>query len=179
MLKQLPVNSEGKQKARCTKGDQLYMVDLKSGTSNLKRHLKTCCPEHDTNELAPQLPFDQDAYRKKLSDVIIKHNYPFKFVEHEGIRELHNFLNPDVKSISRNTAKLDILKAYKREKEQLKHALELIPSRICLTSDLWTSLTTDGYMTLTAHYVDEHWVLQKKILIFRHIPPPHNGPLLA
>jgi hypothetical protein len=35
------------------------------------------------------------------------------------------------------------------------------PGRICLTSDLWTSLTTDGYMCLTAHFIDKNWVLTR------------------
>ncbi|KAK9279226.1 hypothetical protein L1049_012904 [Liquidambar formosana] len=110
---------------------------------------------------------------------IIKHNYPLRYVEHEGYRDLHNFLHSDAKPISRNTAKVDVLKIYSKEKEKLKHALESIPSRICLTSDLWSSLTTDGYMTLTAHYVDGSWDLQKRILNFRHTPSPHNGSILA
>ncbi|KAF7123264.1 hypothetical protein RHSIM_Rhsim12G0084900 [Rhododendron simsii] len=45
--------------------------------------------------------------------------------------------------------------------------------------DLWSSLTSDGYLALTAHYTDEDWILQKKILNVRHVPPPHNGPILA
>ncbi|KAA8534088.1 hypothetical protein F0562_031719 [Nyssa sinensis] len=99
--------------------------------------------------------------------------------EHEGIRNLHSFLNPTVKPITRNTAKYDVLKLYKRERDKLKHVIESIPSRICLTSDLWSSIATDGYLALTAHSVDENWILQKKILSFHHMPPPHSGPILA
>lgn len=110
---------------------------------------------------------------------IARHNYPFSFVEHQGIRDLHKFLNPTVQTLSRNTAKSDKLKLYNREKEKLKKELEMIPGRICLTSDLWSSLTTDGYMAVKGHYIDESWTLRKKVLIFRHIPPPHNGPLLG
>lgn len=32
---------------------------------------------------------------------------------------------------------------------------------------------------VTAHYVDLDWVLQIKVLIFRHVPPPHSGPVLG
>ena len=48
---------------------------------------------------------------------IIRHNYSFSFAEHEVNRELHIFLNPDVKPICRNTAKSDVLKIYKRERK--------------------------------------------------------------
>ena len=64
------------------------------------------------------------------------------------------FLNPYVKSISRNTTKSDMLKIYRREKEKVKKELELVLSQICLTSDLWSSITIDGYMLHTIHYVN-------------------------
>ncbi|KAK6803011.1 hypothetical protein RDI58_000795 [Solanum bulbocastanum] len=44
---------------------------------------------------------------------------------------------------------------------------------------MWTSLASNGYMCLTAHYVDLNWILQKRVLIFRHVPPPHSGAVLG
>ncbi|XP_026437405.1 zinc finger BED domain-containing protein RICESLEEPER 2-like [Papaver somniferum] len=52
---------------------------------------------------------------------------------------------------------------------------QLSTRRICLTSDMWTSVTTTGYISLTAHYVDQDWILQKKLLNFCPLPPPHTG----
>ena len=53
------------------------------------------------------------------------------------------------------------------------------PSRISLTSDLWTSVITDGYMCITTHFIDRNWVLQKRVLNFCFMPPPHNGVSLS
>jgi hypothetical protein len=53
--------------------------------------------------------------------------------------------------------------------------LNASPGRVCLTSDLWTSLTTDGYMCLTSHFLNKNWVLHKRVLNFSLMPPPHNG----
>jgi len=89
--------------------------------------------------------------REKIAMAIIKHNYSFSFAKHEINREIHILLNPDVKPISKNTAKSNVLKIYKRKNENLRRALELVPSRICLTSDLWKSSTTNEYMVITAH----------------------------
>jgi len=50
-----------------------------------------------------------------------------------------------------------------------------IPSRICLTSDVWTACTTEGYISLTAHYVDSTFTLRNKIIAFCAFPPPHTG----
>ncbi|KAF3648590.1 hypothetical protein FXO38_18112 [Capsicum annuum] len=68
---------------------------------------------------------------------------------------------------------------YAREKKLLKVELAMITSRVCLTSDMWSSLVSNGYMCVTIHYVDVNWVLQKRVLIFRHVPPPHTGTILG
>ncbi|PHT34210.1 hypothetical protein CQW23_26010 [Capsicum baccatum] len=44
---------------------------------------------------------------------------------------------------------------------------------------MWTSVASNDYMCLTAHYVDLNWNLQKRVLIFHHVPPPHSGAILC
>ena len=114
-----------------------------------------------------------------LTYVIIKHDLPFQFVEYEGIRFLFAYVCEDIKLVSRNTIKIDMLKLYKKEKEKLLFWLHSILFRINLTSDLWTSITTNEYLCLTAHFIDEDWVLQKKVLNFHFMPLPHNGIFLC
>lgn len=68
---------------------------------------------------------------------------------------------------------------FEREKTRLKKLLQLIPGRVSLTSDLWSSINTDGFLCVTCHFIDEEWRLQKRILNFQYMPPPHNGVCLA
>ena len=119
-----------------------------------------------------------EEFHEMLDEAIIKHNLPFNFVEYEGIRRVFSYLNLDVKHISKNTSKADVLKLYKKEKNDVKNKLKSIPSRICLTLDLWTPVTSERYICLTAHYVDENWKLKNIILNFCHMPPPHPRTLL-
>ncbi|KAJ0667094.1 putative transcription factor/ chromatin remodeling BED-type(Zn) family [Helianthus annuus] len=176
----LPVAPNGDKKAKCSACGRVYVTNASSGTSNLRRHIPKCfdIDEHGQAKKQKRAPLDQAMYMEKAIS-IIKHNYPFSYVEHEETRNLHKFLHGDVKFITRNTAKADVLKIYEREKIILKDKLERVTGRICLTSDLWSSITTDGFMALTAHYVDENWNLRKKVLSFRVIPPPHSGSILA
>ncbi|KAL8158296.1 hypothetical protein AgCh_002845 [Apium graveolens] len=102
------------------------------------------------------VPFEQSVYRILMGKSIVQHNLPFNFVEYDGIREMHRI-----------------------EKRKMKQELEFLSGRICLTSDLWSSSTMDGYLSLTAHFVDENWELQSRILNLRFMPPPHTGQLLA
>ena len=62
-----------------------------------------------------------------------------------------------------------------RKKERMKFMLQSAPGRICFTSDLWTSIVIDGYLSLTAYFIDKDWHLQKRILNFSAIPPPRTG----
>ena len=57
----------------------------------------------------------------------------------------------------------------------MKYVLTSAPSRVCLTFDLWTSIAIDVYMCVATHFIDANWVLQRKVLNFCYIPPPHNG----
>lgn len=81
--------------------------------------------------------------------------------------------------MTRNTSKLVLQKMYSREKAMFKIKLANIPNRISLTSDLWTSCNIEGYISLTAHFVDLNWKLNSKILNFHHMLPPHTSFKLA
>ncbi|KAG5562769.1 hypothetical protein RHGRI_005483 [Rhododendron griersonianum] len=65
------------------------------------------------------------------------------------------------------------------EPERCKcRTLRSLPGRVCLTFDLWTSIATNGYMSLTAHFIDANWVLHMRFLNFSYMPPPHSGVAL-
>ena len=46
---------------------------------------------------------------------------------------------------------------------KLRQVLSEVPGRICLTTDLWRAITIEGYLCLTAHYVDAEWNLRAKM----------------
>ena len=50
--------------------------------------------------------------------------------------------------------------------------------RVCLTTDAWTSPQNKSYMCLTAHFIDNDWILHKKILNFRQVIS-HTGEAMA
>ncbi|XP_062118479.1 zinc finger BED domain-containing protein DAYSLEEPER-like [Humulus lupulus] len=106
--------------------------------------------------------FDLNHFRELMTRAIILHDLPFSFVEYEGVRATYEYLYPGITLVTRNTAKADVVKMYALEKARIKSMLNNNSSRICLTSDLWTSIMTDGYITITAHFIDKDWVLQKE-----------------
>lgn len=49
---------------------------------------------------------------------------------------------------------------------------------VCLTTDTWSSVQNINYMCLTAHWINDDWVLQKKILNFCPIEN-HRGETIG
>ncbi|XP_059629599.1 zinc finger BED domain-containing protein RICESLEEPER 2-like [Cornus florida] len=187
----LPPGKDKKRRYRCKKCGTEYIAEGRYDTGNLKRHIDSCVRK-DTQDIGQLLlsqssesismrasKFDFNRFHELVSAAIIMHNLPFQFVEYEGIRNMCHYLNEEAQPVSRNTAKVDILRMYKNEKGRLRHMLESTNGRISLTSDLWSSLTTDGYLSLTAHFIDVDWRLQKRILHFSYMPSPHNGVALT
>jgi hypothetical protein len=177
--------------AKCKFCDHKYIANSSHGTGNLQKHMKVCGGKTDQDIQQMLISGDQGTlsvsaskfcpkrYRELLVGTIIKHDLPFSYVEYDGVREVHRYLRSDVPLICRNTAKADLIKMHMLEKQKVKSLLNVCPGRISLTSDLWTSLKTDGYICLTAHFIDKNWVLSKRVLSFSFMPPPHNGASLA
>ncbi|KMT08905.1 hypothetical protein BVRB_6g136250 [Beta vulgaris subsp. vulgaris] len=185
-------NEHGNLVCKCKKCGQIYNADSSIGTGNLRRHLKNCkrrsyldvgqmiLDSSSSGSLLKRMPdVNLDVFREMLAIAVVRHDLPFQFAEYEGVRRCFAYLNPNVKVVSRNTLKADIQKLYVREKGKLKDELGLVRGRIALTSDCWSFITTDGYISLTAHFVDNDWRLQKRILNFRFMPPPHTGVHLS
>ncbi|KAL5550700.1 hypothetical protein UlMin_000876 [Ulmus minor] len=187
----LPLGADQKLKSQCKKCGVQYMASSKYGTSNMRRHIKVCkrndtwdigqmMISRDTNSLSlGSIQFDSNKFHELVMACIVMHDLPFQFVEWAGIRAIHQYLYPDVDTLTRNTAKADVLKAYQREKLKIKAMFEEVSVRVSLTSDLWSSCISDGYMCLTAHFIDKEWRLQKRILNFCFMPPPHTGVALS
>ncbi|KAK4256090.1 hypothetical protein QN277_009003 [Acacia crassicarpa] len=171
-------DKDGFEKAVCNYCAAEYVVGRHPktrssyGTSHLGRHILGCSEILANSELNEQhgksstLQINQEVHREKLARAIVYHNLPYNFVEYEMIRDWINYISPDVVMHSRNTIVSDVRKMYLKEKEKLKQIMSRILNRVCLTSDVWTAINSEGYICLTAHFVDDNWRLVSKILNF-------------
>jgi hypothetical protein len=188
-----PVHVEGDDmvRAKCKLCGKTYKASGEYGTENMTRHMNKCARKN-TPDVGQMLlsgsqggmsvissKFDPKKFRELIVASIIKHDLPFRYVKYEGVRELMQYLRLGVQLISINTVKTDLCKMYASEKQKLKAMLNRCNERIYLTSDLWSSLTTDGYICLIAHYVDTNWILQKRVLNFSFMAPSYNRSSLC
>ncbi|KAK8597373.1 hypothetical protein V6N13_094788 [Hibiscus sabdariffa] len=118
--------------------------------------------------------FDEDAVRKALIHMIIVDELPFRIVEGEGFKLFLSKACPRFHLPSRFTVRKDCLDLFNSMKNLMKNSFGQDTSRICLTTDTWTSLQRVSYMVLIAHWIDEEWMLQKRIINFCPISS-HRG----
>ncbi|KAG6537101.1 hypothetical protein ZIOFF_002182 [Zingiber officinale] len=181
-------------KAICNYCEKPLSGNSKHGTTHLREHFKIC-PRRTVSDIRQKIlikeknkgdfvikgfQFDQEASRCMLAEMIILHEYPLTIVEHHGFRKLLASLQPLFKVPCRNTIKSDILKLYDYEKTKVLSLLECNKGRIALTTDMWTaSNQRKGFLALTAHFIDDNWTLQSRILRFAYVRSPHTLEVLA
>ena len=173
-----------KFKAQCHHCSKLYLGDSSQGTSHLRNHLARC-PQlkfKNIRDMHQQVlirqqnkvdgtmdlnayQFDQNKVRNNLVCMVILYEYPLLIVDHIGFREFVNSLQPLFKFISINTLKSDILKIYDNKREKALKITDKNRSRMTITTDMWTSSNKKrGFMVITAHFIDQTWTLQNRVL---------------
>ena len=71
-------------------------------------------------------------------------------------------------------SKTAIPELYLQEKAGITDALKTIPYISC-TTDGWSSLAKDPYMSLTVHYIDKDWQLESKCIATTYLPESHTA----
>ncbi|CAL2237810.1 unnamed protein product [Prunus armeniaca] len=111
----------------------------------------------------PSEPIREESRKACLRMVVID-ELPFSFIDGEGFHHFCSvaclrFIPP-----SRRTLARDLLALYYDEKQLLK--AKLVAYKVCVTIDKWTSVKNINYMVLTAHFLDDDWMLHKRVLNF-------------
>ncbi|XP_052278728.1 E3 SUMO-protein ligase ZBED1-like [Dreissena polymorpha] len=113
-----------------------------------------------------------------IADMIVKDYVPLSIVEGEGFRNLMQIVAPDYKVPCRNTVRSRIVLKYESEKEVLSSELASVQSA-SITTDTWTSNSTESYITVTEHHINSDWDIKSNVLLTRAMPERHTGENLA
>ena len=174
------VKIEGVDKAVCNYCQKKLGGSSRNGTTHLRDHFKIC-PLRKNSDIKQSIlnpsrkkdgstsfvahNFDQEFSREKLAKMIVLHEYPLNMVEHDGFRSFVNSLQPLFRHVSRTTIRRDILKIYENEKTKTMNSMNENRSRVAITTDMSTSNNQKrGYMVVTAHYIDDSWILRNRII---------------
>lgn len=129
-------------------------------------------------------PYKKDSKAKKEIDEliiewIVKDMMPLSAVESKTFKKLIHRLDPKYELPSRREVGRTLLPdLYNREVERVRKELEKA-NHVALTTDLWTSRQTKGYITVTAHFISPEWVLKSAVLDTVCIAGSHTAENIA
>ncbi|GJT21886.1 zinc finger BED domain-containing protein RICESLEEPER 2 [Tanacetum coccineum] len=119
--------------------------------------------------------YDEKVIKESLIRLIVLAELPFKFVEHPAFIKFSSDMQPRFNMPSRFKIARDISKFYLEERKSLFNFLSKDSTTVHLTTDTWTSSCKRmNFMVLTAHFIDDDWVMHKRIINFRPIHS-HRG----
>lgn len=177
-------------------------VKYSGNTTNLRAHLKRHHPDKVTGEPTAsklrrdpkQTMLDSDGVcshkfpstsprsqkiTESISYFICQDLRPYSVVENAGFRRMVNAMEPRYLIPTReHLTKVCIPRLYTQTKALVKASLASA-ERVALTCDGWTSRTTEAYVTITAHFINEEWELATYVLQTRDMPESHTGHNLA
>lgn len=86
---------------------------------------------------------------------IVKDYLPFQIVESQSFKKFIAALNPGYQMPSRTTLSIVLIpQMYNMKKEEVLHSLKSCKA-ICLTTDSWTSVANENYVSVTAHGINK------------------------
>lgn len=116
---------------------------------------------------------------QKVVEWIVLDLQPFKVVEGEAFREMVSKLDPQYQVPSRETIKNAIIKSFEDRKTVVKNFIKNIPGKVALTTDIWSSLKSEGFLGITIHFIDENWILRHFTLDIFRFKGAHTGQAIA
>ncbi|GJY91544.1 zinc finger BED domain-containing protein RICESLEEPER 2 [Tanacetum coccineum] len=148
--------------AYCKWCPAVYKADsVKNGTVNMNRHYVKCDKNPANEESNKQKKL---AFKKKIGGDV-------EGGSTSGTLQTWKYdEKPSTLTIAR-----DVSKFYLEERKDLVNFLSNSSTTVHLTTDTWTSSCKRmNFMVLTAHFIDDNWVMHKRIINFRPIHS-HRG----
>ncbi|GBB99334.1 hypothetical protein RclHR1_34900001, partial [Rhizophagus clarus] len=73
-----------------------------------------------------------------------------------------------------------VINEFDSHRKNVIYDLQKIPGKVSFTADIWTStLSSEAYLGLTIHYIDQNWVLQHFLLDITSFKTHHTGINMA
>ena len=91
-----------------------------------------------------------------------------------------NIFDPRYKVPDRHQIKDMVIQEFDQRRLNIVYDLQKIPGKVSFTADMWTStLSSEAYLGLTIHYIDESWELRRFLLDIIPFKTRHTGINMA
>lgn len=153
----------------------------KNSTTTLERHLKSKHfdvynnLEQEETRTKPWTAEIQKEKHKLFVNWIITDQQPFTIVENKNFKNFIASIQPKYKIPSRHTIKDMIMNKFKNAQIQINNYLQLSTSKISLTMDMWSTITSLGILAVTIHFIRDDWQFDHFVLDVFYVPSPHTA----
>ena len=151
-------------------------IQRKSSVQHQQLSIKSC--------FSSQVPYGVASSRRtqlneQIVRIIVEDLEPLSIVEHKGFQGFCALIDPKYTLTTRKTLREKLIpEAYEKQLKQLQEELNKA-KYVGITTDLWTSSSTESFNALIAHYLDvENGKLCSKILDCSLFEGRHKGEAL-
>ncbi|EXX78164.1 hypothetical protein RirG_017480 [Rhizophagus irregularis DAOM 197198w] len=104
----------------------------------------------------------------------------YKVVENEKFVNMMNVFDPCYKIPDCHQIKEMTIQEFNKRRLNIHYDIKKIPGKVSFTADLWAStLSSEAYLGLTIHYIDENWTLRHFLLDIIPFKTYHTGINMA
>ncbi|MBN3304946.1 ZBED1 protein, partial [Amia calva] len=182
------LRSDKLQVSVCCKMCQRVVPASSRNTSNLFHHLKQFHPIEYSEAVSKEKPMQQtqmaafmpyDKQSKAVTNFLAKDMMPFSTVENVGFRKMMSVNDPRYELPGRKYfSRTAIPTFYGEVRETVEEQLKSV-SYFATTADLWSSRTSEPYLSLTVDFIDQDWKLVSLCLQMVYFPEDHTGKAIA
>jgi len=130
---------------------------------------------------------DSSAFREFLallnprSDCFLFFCFLLKILQRRHKADLLCFLPslPRYRLLDRHTVSDRIVRGLGEETKEIRKVLQEATSRICCTTDGWTSVSLHSFIAVTAHFISADWKMRGLTISFQEMPASHTGENLS
>lgn len=128
-------------------------------------------------KLKPMSKSEQEDLKRAAAWMCAVDCRPLSMVNGRGLRNFCRKLNPMFTMPDRHLVASYVKKIYLEGHAELKSDIK--GCAVGLTTDLWTSHANEGYLTLTAQYINPQWIQRTRVLGTRVLQSRHTGDKVA
>uniref|UniRef100_A0A1X7VK75 DUF659 domain-containing protein n=1 Tax=Amphimedon queenslandica TaxID=400682 RepID=A0A1X7VK75_AMPQE len=113
---------------------------------------------------------------KAVTHFLAKDMVPLYQVDKSGFREMIQVINPHYQLPHKDYfSRVAIPSLYDEASASIKSNMTNHNFYYSATTELWSSVTMEPYLSYTVHYIDNNWVLQSHCLQAHFMPESHTG----
>lgn len=166
---------DGRKQCKFCNNERIYSGT--SPTTPLWAHVRKYHSGHIGEKSTPEplTAMQQEKITTSFIKWIVNSNQSFTVSDHKDFRDLIQNLNEGYKVPCRQTTQKLVMEKFEYYKAIIQNILQHTPGDISLTCDIWTSITMESYIGITAHFIDDKWQLCYLTLDIQPMPHPHTG----